>query len=200
MSSFNPDLQAKNINSKIVVALEKLSEVFRVLLWKEAKKQELSPIQLQLLVFLKYHTDAIHGKVASLAREFNLSKATISDSVKLLVRKRLIRRMPDSNDGRSPTLTLTSKGKSLADAIEHFIAPLDHAVSELSAAQKEFLLFASLDLLDQLSSQGIISNQRMCFRCAFYKGDKKHYHSCSFFKKVMFPNELRIDCPAFKGG
>ena len=56
MSAFNPENHLVNIDAKIVASLEKISEVFRVLLWAEAKEHRVSPIQLQLLIFLKYHS------------------------------------------------------------------------------------------------------------------------------------------------
>ena len=56
-SDFNLDYQNKNIESKIVAALERLSQAFRVLLWQESKEFSLSPIQVQVLIFLLHHSD-----------------------------------------------------------------------------------------------------------------------------------------------
>src|SRR5258708_37840589 len=125
MSLFNPDRHLIDVDSKIVAALEKISEVFRVLLWAEAKEHKMSPIQLQLLVFLKYHNAEKYCKVALLAKEFNLTKATISDSMKALEQKELIKRSLDINDSRSFTFCLTEKGKQVTDSVENFTSPLD---------------------------------------------------------------------------
>ncbi|MEL6557873.1 MAG: MarR family transcriptional regulator, partial [Bacteroidota bacterium] len=46
-STFNPEQQQKDISSKIVAGLERVSEVFKVLLWEKAKQVGLSPIQIQ---------------------------------------------------------------------------------------------------------------------------------------------------------
>jgi hypothetical protein len=37
MDSFDHEYQNRNIDAKIVVALERISEAFKVLLWKEGK-------------------------------------------------------------------------------------------------------------------------------------------------------------------
>lgn len=110
MSSFNPERQENKIESKIVVALERISEAFRVLLWNESKSNALSPIQIQILIFLLFHSEA-QCKVSYLAEEFNMTKATISDSVKVLLLKKLIKKTGDELDTRSYTISLTAGGK-----------------------------------------------------------------------------------------
>ena len=87
-SSFNLNEQNQKIESRIVVALERISEAFRVLLWNESKENSLSPIQIQILIFIYFHSTE-KCKVGYLADEFNMTKATISDSVKVLLSKEL---------------------------------------------------------------------------------------------------------------
>jgi len=96
-SPFDRDYQNLSTDSKIIVALERVAEAFRVLLWNESKTHDLSPIQIQILVFLRFHPQEI-CKVSYLANEFNLTKATISDSVKTLLRKQLIEKISDENE------------------------------------------------------------------------------------------------------
>ena len=195
MSSFNPERHLTNVDSKIVAALEKISEVFRVLLWAGAKEFKVSPIQLQLLIFLKYHNAEKYCKVAFLAKEFNLTKATISDSIKTLETKGLIKRTPDPNDSRSFSFSLTDKGKHVTDHVENFTGPLDGVISTLLPEQKEYLLTSVLDLIYKLNKQGIISTQRMCFTCGYYGGDRKDEHYCNLMKKPLTLDEIRLDCP-----
>ncbi len=88
-SLFDVNEQNTNLESKIVVALERISEAFRVLLWQQSKEFGVSPIQIQLLIFIDLHQQD-YCKVSYLAQEFNLTKATISDAVKSLEQKQLI--------------------------------------------------------------------------------------------------------------
>jgi len=195
MSAFDPERHITNIDYKIVAALEKISEVFRVLLWTEAKEHKLSPIQLQLLIFLKYHTSEKHRRIASMAREFNLTKATISDSIKVLEQKGLIHRADDEFDSRSFNFSLTEKGMKLTGMIENFTLPLDGALAELSPQQKEFFLLSVLDLIFRLNQNSIISTQRMCYNCFYYGGDRQQNHFCNLMQKPLKVDELRIECP-----
>ena len=56
MSVFNLENQNGTLDNKIVAGLERLSQVFRILLWDKAKEHRLSPIQIQLLIFIQYHS------------------------------------------------------------------------------------------------------------------------------------------------
>ncbi len=79
-SVFEPSSQHGDVDSKIVASLERLSQVFRLLLRKEAQKRGLSPIQAQFLVYLLFH-DLDLRRVGRLAEEFGLTRATVSDAV-----------------------------------------------------------------------------------------------------------------------
>jgi DNA-binding MarR family transcriptional regulator len=198
MSSFNPERHLTNIDSKIVAALEKISEVFRVLLWTEAKEHNVSPIQMQILIFLKYHTSDKQRRIAFIAKEFNLTKATISDSVKALEQKGLIKRETDTVDSRSFNFSLTEKGMKLTGVVENFTVPLDIAISSLSQDQKNYLLSSIFDLIFRLNSQGIISTQRMCYNCFYYGGNRAEYHFCNLMQAPLKFDDLRLECPEHK--
>ena len=65
------------LESKILNGLERLSEVLKSLLWEKAKIHGISPIQIQILLFVSnHHLDICN--VSYLAKEFNVTKATIS--------------------------------------------------------------------------------------------------------------------------
>jgi DNA-binding MarR family transcriptional regulator len=198
MSAFDPERHLTNVDYKIVAALEKISEVFRVLLWTEAKEHKLSPIQMQLLIFIKYHNSDKQRRIASMAREFNMTKATISDSIKVLEQKGLIERADDLLDSRSFNFSLTDKGVKLTGMIENFTKPLDGAIATLSPQQKNEFLVSVLDLIFRLNQNGIISTQRMCYNCYYYNGDRKQAHFCNLMQKELAIDELRIECPEHK--
>ena len=195
MSAFDPERHITNVDYKIVAALEKISEVFRVLLWTEAKEHKLSPIQMQLLIFIKYHNSDKQRRIASMAREFNLTKATISDSIKVLEQKGLIKRTDDAFDSRSFNFSLTDQGTKLTGMIENFTLPLDGAIAALSPQQKDQFLLSVLDLIFRLNQTGIISTQRMCYSCFYYRGDMQQNHFCNLMQKPLAVDELRIECP-----
>src|SRR6218665_108299 len=99
-SDFDPIQQTQSIESKIVASLERISQSFRVLLWQESKAFSLSPIQVQVFIFLLHHSNE-KRKVSYLADEFNMTKATISDTIKTLEQKKLISKEYEQHDTRS---------------------------------------------------------------------------------------------------
>jgi len=151
-----------------------------------------------LLIFIKYHNSDKQRRIASMAREFNMTKATISDSIKVLEQKGLIERADDMLDSRSFNFSLTDKGVKLTGMIENFTKPLDGAIATLSTPQKNEFLVSVLDLIYRLNQNGIISTQRMCYNCYYYNGDRQQAHFCNLMQKELAIDELRIECPEHK--
>lgn len=189
------DLSQQHTDGRIIAALEKISQAFRVLLWNEGKELSLSPIQIQILIFLRFHPRE-HRKVSYLAVEFNVTKATISDAIKILIEKKLVRKEYEKEDARSYVLHLTRKGIQHADKTSHFTRQLQLPVEELSASEKETLLKSLLSIIRHLNTAGIVTTQRMCFTCSFYQPNHEgHQHYCTLLNSRLESSELRIDCP-----
>ena len=194
-NSFDPQVQKVDLTSKVVVGLERLSEVFRVLLWEKAKDTGLSPIQIQILLFLSTH-DKMLANVSHLSKEFNLKKPTVSDAIKALHDKGLVLKEP-GDDGRAYTIIPSDKGQHMIKQVEGFETPLIKAISTLSSDQKTSLHASLSQLIYQLNQAGIIETQRTCFGCSFYeKNTKGHY--CQFIKKPLNGGDIRLDCDDFE--
>ncbi|MDF7813957.1 MarR family winged helix-turn-helix transcriptional regulator [Hymenobacter sp. YC55] len=194
-SPFDPHRQnhPPDLDHKIVASLERLSGVFRHLLWQEATHSGLSPLQLQVVVFLRFHAPG-QGTVSNLAREYQVSRATISDAVKTLAQKALVSRHTDPADLRSHSLQLTPAGEQLADQASRFAAPLNSPVAGLPARQKLGLYVSLLTMLHELQQAGTIPVQRMCFSCRYY-GRSPGQHFCHLLNIPLEGSQLRIDCP-----
>lgn len=197
-SVFNLDHQNSNIESKIVASLERVSQAFKVLLWNESKDFSLSPIQIQILIFLSNHT-VEKRKVTYLADEFNISKATISETIKTLEQKQLIKKEIELKDTRSYTIHLTEKGNEIAQKTSFFANQIKIPIENLKVEDKENLLLSLLNIIQHLNQTGIITIQRMCTTCQYYKSNtNNNEHFCSLMNKELMNSELRIDCPEHK--
>lgn len=194
-STFNPASQATNTASKVVAALERLSEAFRVLLWQEAKQHGISPIQVQILTYLLHYPDKLKT-VTNLASHFNMTKATISDAIKSVESKGLLKRKEDVQDSRSHTLHLTREGRNIARKIEDFANPIQDSVNNLTPEKQAGMLEQLLGMIQDLNHNLIITPQRMCLNCRFYeKRGKLHY--CHLVNAFLKAGDLRVDCPEF---
>ncbi|ATL46366.1 MarR family transcriptional regulator [Chitinophaga caeni] len=194
--TFNPAQQSSNTASKIVAALERLSEAFRVLMWQEAKQHGISStIQVQLLTFL-LHYPKEQKTITYLAEHFNLTKATISDAVKTLEQKGYLKREVIPNDTRSHSLVLTKQGKSLAAKVEQFAQPMQKTIANIPSAQQAYLLEQLMEIIYDLNCNDVINVQHMCFNCNYYE-QKSRGHYCQFVKKNLKAADLRVECPEF---
>ncbi|MBS1729340.1 MAG: winged helix-turn-helix transcriptional regulator [Bacteroidetes bacterium] len=197
-SDFDLSRQNQHIESRIVAALERISQAFRVLLWQESKTYSLSPIQVQVLIFLSQHSRE-KRKISYLADEFNMTKPTLSDAIKALEQKNLIRKEYEKNDSRSYVIHLTKKGKDIADKTSFFSEAIRTPVSELYPEDQENMLLSLLSIINYLNKSGVITIQRMCFNCIHYSFSQKgKKHFCHLLNKPLATTELRIDCPEFQ--
>lgn len=186
-----------SVNQKIISGLERISKAFRVLLWEESKLYKISPIQIQLLIFCGTNKKE-DLKVSFLATEFDLTKATISDSIKVLLKKELLVKAVNIKDSRSFTVQLTKKGKEIVEKTSGFTTVLNQSINFLSESEKGVFLKQLMQLIYQLNQKEIISTQRMCLTCFHYK-KKGNYHYCKLMEKQLKNIELRIDCNEHEG-
>lgn len=196
MSVFNLENQNSNLDNKIVAGLERLSQVFRILLWNKAKEHSLSPIQIQLLIFIQHHS-ADKTTISYLAQEFNFTKPTISDAIKVLEQKKLIKKFTDSTDTRSYTIQLTTAGKKIVAETEDFANPLTTIITKTNEADKIILWQNVSNLIIQLNKLEIISVQRTCFNCKHY-ATKNKTHFCILLNQKLETQDIRIDCGEFE--
>jgi len=195
-SVFNIEFQQESITSKIVVGLERISEVFKVLLWEHAKVIGLSPIQIQLLIFIAYHKSELCN-VSHLAKEFNVTKPTVSDAIRVLDKKRYIIKDYSSSDSRSYSVVLSDLGKRTVSETRNFANPIKNQLKNIEKVDLENVFATISELIHQLNITGILTVQRTCFSCNFYdKSEKRNY--CNLLKKELLTSNIRLDCPEYE--
>ena len=195
-SIFNPEYQNEQRSSKIVAGLERISEVFKVLLWKKATSIGLSPIQIQILIFVAYHKPTLCN-VSHVSQEFNVTKPTVSDAVKVLEKKGLIYKEYSPADKRSYTIRLTVPGQEIVADTQDFAHPLKNELQAHSEAELTKLFQSLSQLIYGLNRSGLLTVQRTCYGCRFYeKTPDAHY--CHLLEKPLYTKDIRLDCPEFQ--
>ena len=195
-SVFDRHQHQENLHSKLIVALERVSEIFRILLWEKAKNYDLSPLQIQLLIFVRYHRQE-HNKVTFLSQEFNMTKATISDAIKTLIKKGYLKKNQEVIDKRSFFYTPTESGEKITVELENFANPLADITTQFADKQAADLYGTILKLIGSAEKRGLINKQRMCMNCQFYSKQSGKSH-CNLLKKSLNVEDLRIDCEEFR--
>ena len=191
----------KHIDSRIVAALERISQTLRILLWEVAKEHGLSPIQIQFLIFLHTHQRK-RRKVSILAREFDLTPATVSDAIKVLSRKGLTAKKPSQLDGRCYTLELTSSGRRLTAKLLGWQAGITEQIKHVPPDRKESVVIFLTELITSLQRGGIINTARMCITCSFFQRDahpgSTRPHQCRLTGRSIADCGVEIDCDKYE--
>ena len=195
-STFNPAQQEKDISSKIVAGMERVSEVFKILLWEKAKLVGLSPIQIQILIFIAFHKRELCN-VSHLAKEFNVTKPPVSDAVRILDKKELIIKDFSSSDSRSYSISLSNLGTGIVSQTYDFSNPLKRQINDFSSSELESLFGTLSQLIYKLNRNGILSVQRTCYGCKFYKKNNENDY-CNLLQKKLLSEEIRLDCPEYE--
>ena len=198
-SVFDPSAQHGDVDSKVIAALERLGEVFRLLLREEAQEHNLSPIQARFLVYLLHHGVELR-RVSQLAREFGLTQATVSDAVGSLEAKGFICREPWPEDRRVVTLRLTPEGELLAAELSAWADPVREHLRYSSPEESEVVMRFLMRLIGSLQRSGVITVARMCVTCRFFQpdihpADADSPHHCGLLDVPLAGSDLRIDCP-----
>jgi DNA-binding MarR family transcriptional regulator len=197
-SVFDLSAQHGDVDSKIAAALERLGQASRVLLREKAWEHNLSPIQAQFLVYLLYHAIELR-RVSQLAREFDLTRATVSDAVASLEEKGLIGRESWPEDGRVMTLRLTPEGELVAAELSTWANAIKEHLDFCTSEEKEVMMRFLMRLIGSLQESGIITVARMCMTCRFFERDAHpgigSPHHCRLLDVPLSGSDLRIDCP-----
>lgn len=184
------------LNIKIISALERIAEVYKSLLWEKAKNFGISPIQIQVLLFISNHTKDLCN-VSQLAKEFNLTKPTISDVIKVLHSKQLIEKDFSDADKRKYSLFLTNSGKELIINIADFSLPIAKELDKINQNEQKQLFATLSQLIYKLNVSGVLEVQRTCFGCTFYDKTNNNEHYCNLIETKLKSEEIRIDCPEY---
>lgn len=194
-------LPHSDFDKVIMVALDRFSQASRSVLWDYAKQEKLSPIQIQFLVFLAGHPDE-RSYVTEIAREFNLTPATVSDAIRVLEKKGLLSKAVSPDDGRKFWLKLTGAGKELTHNLTNWNQVLMNHFSRFSPETKEAVMVFLLELLESLRADRVLPEVKTCFSCKFFQKDvhsgQKEKHHC-LLRDVSLDNlDLQIDCPNYQ--
>jgi DNA-binding MarR family transcriptional regulator len=195
---FDLSAQHDDVDAKVVAALERLSQVFRARLREEAWEHGLSPTQAQFMVYLLYH-DVELRRISQLAREFDLTQATVSDAVASLETKKLIQRERWPEDRRIVTLRLTPDGEKLATILSGWADPIREHLRPFSPEDREAVMRFLIGLIGSLQRYGLITVARMCVTCKFFQQDihpgEPLQHHCALLDVPLGRANLRVDCP-----
>nr|WP_279232681.1 MarR family transcriptional regulator [Thermus neutrinimicus] len=167
--------------------MERLGQVERALLTRQAFGLGLTALQAQLLLHLSERTQG----VVALAELLALTPATVSAALTTLEGKGLLFRTKDPKDGRRWVLKPTEDGLRLIQALKSYSDPLLQALQ--GVPNREELLLGLMELLAALVRQGTVPETGLCLTCRYLRREEGFF--CSLLRLGLTPLDLRLACP-----
>jgi DNA-binding MarR family transcriptional regulator len=105
----------------------------------------IAPSELGLVTHIRHHQPVTPTAIAV---ESGVSATTLRDKIQRLVERRLVRRIPNPDDGRSYLLELTSRGEVMARAADPALAEA-YAALEAALPRRLAVYEATVDELNR---------------------------------------------------
>ena len=191
----DPHNQSKDINTKIIAGIERLHTIFRAAIQQQAKHHQITPLQTQLLLFIAGHDNEL-CTVTLLAKEFVMTKATVSDSIRSLTEKGYIEKKEADGDSRLCVLVLTHLGMETVQSLYGLSAVFSPALKNLKSRELTTTWKTLVELIYAFQQQGLVTC-RMCPACHFFQDNDGHYF-CQLLNKHLSTKDIRLDCPDYK--
>jgi len=195
-SVFDIQHQHDNVPAKIIAGLDRISQALRFLMWERGKEYGLTPIQMQCLIFVRYHKGE-QNRAGKLAKEFDVTAATISQAIKTLIGKGYIKRETLESDARVQTLQLTQEGLTICNDIDDWANGILAKLKDSNSQKLTDALQFILAFIQSLQEEGMISVARQCTTCLYFANDPANETGlyCELLRKQLKTADLRIDCP-----
>jgi len=186
------------IDEKLIYLFNKISQIIRYIQWEINKETKLSPLMLQILEYLSNNSRELRTP-HKIAEDLGVKRPTVTDSLKVLVKRGYVKEKLSEEDRRYKILSLTKKGEDLLKREELNLKEiLKDSVDSLSNKEKENLFISLIKFISDLNHRGLLPVVRVCLNCEnfeknkFNDPDKPHY--CRFLNIRMGDYDLSVNC------
>lgn len=186
----------RDLPGKIVAALDRIARGIRAHRQQVATEVGISPLQAELLRVIGEGVPP-PATPGALAIELGVRQPTVSDSLRFLEAKGMLRRDPDPGDGRRTVVTLTVHGRAVFDRLGEADGVLRETVASLPDADRERTHLVLLEVIERMLRAGIIDVARTCTTCSFFQPGAPTPH-CGLLRIPLPPPALRINCPEYE--
>ena len=171
--------------------LERLNNLLRMEVRTFGLKYGLLPVQIEALTYLT-RCNRYSDTPQAVTEYLGLTKGTVSQSLKVLEQKGLLRKQQDTEDKRITHLAPTTKGKKLIE--QAFPAKsLEAALAKTSSVQGNKLEETLRSLLREMQHQHDRKTFAACHTCRFNERHPKGY-VCGLTKEPLSKREVQLIC------
>lgn len=189
------DEHTEPVPTRIAAGLHKIGLAMKQQSWQQANEEGLSATQGQILAALVGH-GALTG--TELSERLGVTLPTISDSVRVLVEKKLVTKSPDPRHSRASLLTPSKRGAALGARARSWPEFMADAVADLSTEEQGAFLGGVMKMIRSLQEQGLVPLSGMCLTCTQFRPNVREGatpHQCALVDAPLADEQLRLDCP-----
>lgn len=182
---------AMNTQSALYIYLERIRNLVRAREWELARRFDLQPVQMRMLHYLG-RCNRYSNTPAGVGDYVQLTKGTVSQSLKVLEARGYIEKRTDPRDRRQLRLVVTDAGRAV---LEHLPLPfLRDVADELGAAETEETLAVLGRLL--VAMQGVNDGRGfgVCHTCAYHRALDGDHFRCGLTGKTLSAPEAEQIC------
>jgi len=179
---------------RIAAGLHKIGLAMKQQAWQQANEGGLSATQGQILAAL-VGQGPLTG--SELSERLGVTLPTISDSVRVLVEKKLVVKSPDPRHPRASLLTPTKRGGELGARARSWPEFMADAVSDLTPEEQRVFFAGVTKMIRSLQEQGLVPLSGMCTTCTHFRPHVREGttpHHCALVDAPLASEQLRIDC------
>jgi DNA-binding MarR family transcriptional regulator len=178
-------------------ALNKLLDVRRAILWKIAEKHGLTPLQIQILQFIKACDG--HRKISAndIARELYVSRATMSIALKALVKKSLVKKTMAANDKRRYSLALDAKAYGILKELNRYDKTMRSHLECMPEQSLHAAVTVLISLLELMHDKGFVDRVTMCLKCIHCTEISRNSYRCALTGRTFSFNRIKVGCCNF---
>ncbi len=171
---------------------ERLAALIRTAQRQAAAGLGLQPVHLQALQYLA-RANRYSNTPQSLADYLGMTKGTVSQSVLLLARKRLVSRYADEKDARVVRLALTEQGRELLRQVAP-TAPWREVLQGVSPARLSSALRVLREVMTGLEKQLGRRGYGWCHSCRHCMHIAPRTYVCGLTREKLASREVRMIC------
>lgn len=172
--------------------VERLSLLTRADLRQAGAAQGLQPVHLQVLFYLN-QANRFSNTPQALTDYLGLTKGTVSQTILVLARRKLLSRHADPRDGRVVRLILTEGGLTLLKTLSAGSAWRD-IVQTASPARVTSALLVLRQILVQVQTQSGKRSFGVCTTCAHNQRVGPRSYFCTLMREKLGSPEVRRIC------
>ena len=187
----------KDLDTKLIVAIDRIARVQRNLIWEKAKLYGLYPLQAQILLYL-IENKPENCIITKLSLEFGVSQPTISSSVKALIKKGLIQAVTWEKNKHFKILTITESGKELVKKLLDWDYYLKKPLKSIPEDEKIKAYSFLLSYVVKLRNDKTLLLAKACPLCKYCTVNERGKYYCKLFNMEMEIKDLRINCSDFE--